>query len=93
MAVKILKREYITPFKPASTTNWQLGNVGDWLQLVIEGQFAVEKRFDIQDTLTINDPNQLILNDGTDWGEWGFAVGMQCTLFFNWTDIVSVPAR
>lgn len=83
MAVKIISETYTTPFKPASTTNWQLGNVGDWLKLSIEAQFAVEKRFDITDTLTINDPNELILNDGSSWGDWGFAVGMVCVLSFD----------
>jgi len=82
MSVTILTEEFITPFKPASSTNWQLGNVGDWLKLELTCQFAVEYRFSPLASLTISDPNELILNDGTNWRDHGFAVGMSCTLKF-----------
>jgi hypothetical protein len=88
MPVKITKRTYTNQFS-TSTTNFQIGNVGDWLRLTIDCEFSVSKRFDITDSLTINDPNQLILNDGTSWGDWGFDVGMAVTLEFRVKDLAT----
>lgn len=92
MPVKILSQTYNNPFKPSSTTNWPLGNVGDWQRLTLNCQFAVEKQFEISDALTISDPNKLILNDGSTWGEYGFAVGMECNLDFYYEDISVNPS-
>lgn len=92
MPVKILSETYSNPFKPSSTTNWPLGNAGDWQRLRLNCQFAVEKRFEISDALTISDPNKLILNDGSSWGDHGFAVGMECNLDFYYEDITSNPS-
>lgn len=89
MAVKIISRTYTTPFKPLSTTNWLLGNVGDWQKLSLVCEFAVEKSFDITDTLTINNPDELILNDGSSWGDHGFSIGMECNLDFYYQPIPS----
>ena len=45
MGVKIIDRIYENQFKPSSTTNWLLGNVGDWQRLTLDCRFAVEKVF------------------------------------------------
>lgn len=89
MAVTIKSRTYTNQFKPTSTTTWLLGNVGDWQKLTLVCEFAVEKVFDISDTLTINNPNELILNDGSTWGSNGFAIGMECNLDFYVLDLGS----
>lgn len=86
MSVKVLSRKTVTPFKPSSPTTWMLGNVGDWQRLDLRCQFAVEKRFSTLSTLTVSDPNELIINDGTFWRDYGFDVGMSCNFKF----IVSV---
>jgi hypothetical protein len=92
MAVKIVSRTYTNQFKPSSTTNFFLGNVGDWQKMTLLCSFAVEKRFSITESLTIQDPNILTLNDGTTWQENGFAVGMSCNLDFYYKDITQTPA-
>jgi len=92
MAVKILKREYSNQFKPSSTTNFFLGNVGDWQKLKLECQFAVERSFNLTETLTIENPNILTLNTGETWQDLGFAVGMSCFLDFYYKDITQNPA-
>jgi hypothetical protein len=93
MGVTVLKQEYKTQFKPSSTTNWLLGNVGDWQKLTLECEFVVEKFFSATDTITFDDPNRLILNGGQTWNELGFDVGMSCNIFYYvrvWT--AGVPA-
>ena len=76
MGVKIINRTYSNQFKPSSTTNWLLGNVGDWQRLTLECRFAVEKVFSLFDTLTLLDPNKMLLNSGENWKDLGFYVGM-----------------
>ncbi len=95
MPVNILKRTYKTQFKPTSTTNWLLGNVGDIQKLELECEFVVEKFFTPTDTVTLEDPNILILNGGETWKELGFDVGMDCTLFYivrTWSGGISTDA-
>jgi len=87
MGVKILKQDYITPFKPSSKTTWQLGNTGDWLKVSLECEFSVEKVFTNTDSLTIADPNTLTLNSGKTWKSFGFDVGFTCTLVYYYTDL------
>lgn len=82
MPVNILNTTYQTQFKPTSTTNWLLGNIGDWQKLTMDVEFVVEKLFTPTDTVTLEDPNKLILNGGENWKDLGFDVGMDCTLFF-----------
>ena len=86
MAVKILNKQYTTPFKPASTTNFFLGNVGDWQWLQMVCEFAVEVDFQISNTMTIADPNKLILSQGT-WESFGFAIGMTVNFDFYVLDL------
>jgi len=84
MGVKIINRTYSNQFKPSSTTNWLLGNVGDWQRLTLECRFAVEKVFSLFDTLTLLDPNKMLLNSGENWKELGFDVGMDINISFEY---------
>jgi len=88
MAVTVLKQEYFNQFKPSSTTNWLLGNVGDWQRLVLDLEFAVRINFSISDPLTVTNPNILTLS-GRDWGDEGFATGQFCTLEFLAEDLTN----
>ena len=83
MGVKIINRTYSNQFKPSSTTNWLLGNVGDWQRLTLECRFSVEKVFSPYDSLTLLDPNIMLLNSGENWKDLGFDVGMNITLSFD----------
>ena len=83
MGVKIINRTYSNQFKPSSTTDWLLGNVGDWQRLTLECRFAVEKIFTPFDTLTLLDPNKMLLNSGENWKDLGFDIGMNITVAFD----------
>ena len=89
MPVKILNRRYTNPLElaPNDTTNWLLGNVGEWQQLTLECEFEVAIDFGIQNTVTIQDPNKFILNDGTNWGDYGFYVGAIFDFSFDHLDL------
>jgi hypothetical protein len=89
MGVKILSEKFITPFKPTSTTTWQLGNTGDWLKLSLRCEFSVSKLFSISDSITIADPNTLTLNSGKKWKDLGFDVGFSCTLSYTYKDLTT----
>jgi len=91
MPVKILSREYTNQFKPASTTNWLLGNVGDWQKLTLQCEFATEIIFSIQETLTLQPPNIMTLNSGKTWGELGFYVGANFDLIFDVLHLTNPP--
>lgn len=86
MGVKILNRTYINQFKPSSTTTFFLGNVGDWQRVRLECEFAKEVDLEISNTVTIADPNKLILSSGT-WEGFGFDIGMTVNLDFYVYDI------
>ena len=83
MPVKILEQIYSNQFKPPSTTSWLLGNVGDIQKLTLDCRFAVEKLFTVFDTLTLTDPNLMILNSGENWRDLGFDVGMDISFEFT----------
>jgi hypothetical protein len=48
MPVKINSRTYTNQFNPSSTTDWMLGNVGDWIKLTLGCEIAVEVALGIQ---------------------------------------------
>lgn len=88
MGVREEKRTYTTPFKPTSTTNWLLGNVGDWQRLSLDVEYRVRENFAISNPLTITNPNTLTLSSGN-WGDLGFAVGQTVTLKFKYVDLTN----
>jgi hypothetical protein len=63
-----------------------LGNVGEWIELTLQCEFEVAINFGIQNTVTLQEPNMLILNDGTNWGDWGFAIGMDVDFIYEHFD-------
>jgi hypothetical protein len=85
MPVKILNRRYINTLEtsPNDSTSFLLGNVGEWLHLLLQCEFTIRIDFGISNSLTVQDPNVLKLNDGTSWGDWGFQVGD--TIIFEYT--------
>ena len=83
MGVTILNQEYFNQFQPTSTTDWLLGNVGDIQKLSLDCAFAVKKLFTLDDSITPSDPNMLMLNNGANWKEEGFYVGLDFTFFFD----------
>jgi hypothetical protein len=88
MPVKILNRKYTNTLEtaPSNNTNWLLGNVGEWIELTLQCEFEVAINFGIQNTVTLQEPNMLILNDGTNWGDWGFAIGMDVDFIYEHFD-------
>ncbi|NIQ13097.1 MAG: hypothetical protein GTO02_01405, partial [Candidatus Dadabacteria bacterium] len=88
MGVRETNRKYFNQFKPASTTNWLLGNVGDWQRISLDIEYRVRADFPISSPLTITQPNILTLSSGN-WGELGFAVGQTVTLRFTYTDLTN----
>lgn len=88
MGVKVLSKEYTSPFKPASPVNFFIGNTGDWQRLRLTCEFAVEVDFQISNSVTIADPNKLILSSGT-WEGFGFDVGMTVNFDFYVLDLAT----
>ena len=54
MAVKITKRTYTDLFRPTETTDWLLGNVGDWQKLVLQLEVGAEIIGSNSETVSIN---------------------------------------
>jgi hypothetical protein len=83
MGVEIIDRTYVNQFKPASTTNWLLGNVGDWQKMSFTAQFSVNEEFTEQNTISLSEPDIIILNSGENWKDKGFYVGLNITLKYD----------
>jgi len=88
MGVREENKTYTTPFKPSSTTNFFLGNIGDWQRLTLTEEYSVRVDFPISSPLTVTNPNILTLATGT-WGDLGFAVGQNVTFHFTYTNLVN----
>ena len=77
MPVKVISRIYSNQFyQPANTTDWLLGNAGDWQNVKV--QFEAEISFNPSDaeTITMDIPNQTItLNNQKSWSFYGFDIG------------------
>lgn len=89
MGVVITKREYKNPYKGTTGIDWMIGNVGDYQELILDVSFAAFKRFELTDSLTISDPNRLILNGGEKWKELGFFNGLAFSLRYDFFDIAT----
>lgn len=75
MGVIVEQREYKNRYR-AEVVDWLLGNVGDWQKLCLLCEFAVEKIISQSKPLFIeNLGTELVLGDGTEWGDFGFDVG------------------
>ena len=84
MGVEILNRTYTNQFRPLdANVDWLLGNVGDWQKLSLDCKFSVNEEFTEQYTITLTEPNKIILNSGEKWKDKGFFVGLDFTLQFE----------
>lgn len=89
MGVKVLKREYKNQFYPTNeTTDWLLGNVGDWQSLEVTFEAKVEFVGTSRDSVSIdNVANAFVLNNGRSWNEYGFDIGDDVVMSYT---VVSV---
>lgn len=82
MGVKVLKRDY-SEIYTNGTTDWLLGNVGEWQKLKIEFEAGVEYVTNQQNAVQIDHLlNAFILTNGESWGDYGFDIGMVIQLNF-----------
>lgn len=82
MAVKVTKRIYNEIYKDEST-DWLLGNTGDWQKANINVEVGIEFFASTQSPITIDQINNtFVLASGGNWGSLGFDNGM--TLVFRY---------
>lgn len=75
MPVKITKRDYSEIFT-TGTTNWLLGNVGEWQTLTIGCEVSVEYYGTQEDSVTIDFFQKTFKrNNGKSWSDLGFDIG------------------
>lgn len=75
MGVKVTNRIYRELFRP-ETTNWLLGNVGDWQTLTIECEASVDFFATTGESVAVDTLNKTFtLNNGREWSEYGFDIG------------------
>lgn len=76
MSVQIVKRKYNEVYSN-DDTNWLLGNVGDWQEIVIDIDSEIKFKATKQNPLEIDYiENAFILLNGESWGQYGFDDGM-----------------
>jgi hypothetical protein len=84
MAVKIINRAYNEIFTNGST-DWLLGNVGDWQVLTLKVESSVDYSATQQEPLQIDYLNRaFILSNGKNWGDYGFDAGMSIILKYKY---------
>ena len=88
MAVKVIKRTYTDLFRPNESTDWLLGNVGDWQKLTLQLEVGAEIIGSNSETVSINTEEKTItLNSGSLWSQFGFDIGDQCSLKYRLTTV------
>lgn len=86
MAVKVVNREYTEAFT-SGTTNWLLGNVGEWQKLLLDVEASVIFEASDSETIDISSTNQTIkLNNGKNWADYGFDIGQVCRVVGHYID-------
>lgn len=87
MGVKITNRTYTELFT-TGTTNWLLGNVGEWQTLVLKCEASVEFKATQGETVTTTASEKTFtLNNGKKWSDYGFDVGNVIRVrFYHWAD-------
>lgn len=77
MAVKITKRDYNEIFT-TGTTNWLLGNVGEWQTLTIGCETTVYLLANQEKQVKIDGLNNaFLLQENENWSDYGFDIGQQ----------------
>ena len=82
MGVKVIERKYKNQFYPSTqSTDWLLGNVGDWQRLELTFEVTVEFNGTQSETITLDSTNNTLkLNNGKSWQSYGFDIGDACVL-------------
>ena len=82
MGVKVIERKYKNQFYPSTqSTDWLLGNVGDWQRLEVMFEVTTEFKGTQTETISIDsESNYFKLNNGKKWSEYGFDIGDVCNL-------------
>lgn len=77
MGVKIVNRKYKNQFhSDADSTDWLIGNVGDWQQLQLTVEVTIQFRASSSESVSINVSDKTItLNNGKKWSDYGFDIG------------------
>lgn len=85
MGIKVVNRKYYNQYSNISNhTNWLLGNVGDWQQLILDIEAEITFQGTSQSPLQINYvENTFVLADGSNWGALGFDVGMSIVFKYD----------
>jgi hypothetical protein len=74
MPTKVLNREYTNMYRP-ETTDWLLGNVGEWQNVKIKTETGVYYEATKYQTLGVEAPSTLQAGNGIKWNDQGFEVG------------------
>lgn len=77
MGVKVVKRAYKNQFyQPSDTTDWLLGNVGDWQRLEVDVEVTIDFYASQQESVSVDAVNDSFkLNNGKGWQDYGFDIG------------------
>ena len=79
MPTRVLNREYTNMYRP-ETTDWLLGNVGEWQNVKIKTETGVYYEATKYQTLGVEAPSTLQAGNGIKWNDQGFEVGDSITL-------------
>ena len=83
MGVKVVNREY-SEIYTNGTTDWLLGNVGEWQKLNLRVEVGIEFIATQQKPIEIDYINNaFILSNGDNWGDHGFDTGMTVTFRYK----------
>ena len=82
MGVKVIERKYKNQFYPSTqSTDWLLGNVGDWQRLELTFEVTIEFNGTQSETISIDSTNNTLkLNNGKSWQSYGFDIGDACII-------------
>jgi len=86
MGVKIINRSY-EGIHESGSTDWLLGNVGDWQTLNLKVEASIDYTASQQEPIQIDYVNRAFkLANGKSWGEYGFDNGMSVTLKYVYSE-------
>ena len=85
--VKVTNRIYNEIFT-SGTTNWLLGNVGEWQTLKLECDVSIRFEATNSESIEINVTNKTLkLNNGKKWADYGFDIGQPASIILHhWSD-------
>lgn len=89
MGVKTVNRKYKNQYhQPAVTTDWLIGNTGDWERLEIDVEVSIDFSASQTDSISVDSINDIFkLNNGKSWSDYGFDIGDNVTMTYEvWID-------